>query len=423
VPKFGNLTPPKFLAGGGGKKGGKKEPKGPADTSLRDAHQFDQELRRAQMDILRAQQDLSTSYIERNTIAVQILDAERAAFKATLDYEVAAKEKTSAQAGQLLALYDTKDSLERQRIIAEEQAQAAEDSARLNDLTFELDRDVLQSQQVLAETSKEQREVQLRLLDLFYRQETARLEAVLADERSSDLAKEEARRRLVGLGETRAAATEEVMRGTRSPWEEYAAGIPDTADKMQEALERVRVDGVEALSDSLVGVITGVKSVGDAFKEVANQIIADLLRIYIRKMLVGALGNALGGMGGIFGSSSTSVGHVSGGGTLPPLPGIPGYASGGSFSVLGRGGTDRNVLSLNGLPIAKVSHGERVNVSNDNIGGGGAARVTIVPTPYFDAVVDGRAAKVAAPMAGQAAMVGAAGGSASVMRRQSRMLP
>jgi hypothetical protein len=45
---------------------------------------------------------------------------------------------------------------------------------------------------------------------------------------------------------------------------------------------------------------------------------------------------------------------------------LPGFHMGGGFTVAGRGGVDSNLLSLNGLPIARVSYGERVNISNDN---------------------------------------------------------
>jgi hypothetical protein len=368
------------------------------------------------MDVLRATQDLAVSYIDQNTIAVQILDAERAAYKATLDYEVAAKEKTKAQAGQLLALYDTKDALERQKIVTDEQAQAAEDSAQLDQVSLELDRNRLESELQLAETATEERRLRLLILDHLYRTERARLEAVLADEKATDLAKEEARRRLSAMNETYGNDKEAVMRQTRGPWEEYAKGIPDTADKMQKALERVRVDGVEALSDSLVGVITGVKSVGAAFKEVAAQIIADLLKIYIRKMIVGALSNAIGAIGGMGGLGGPSSNYGAN-----PTTGPVGMARGGSFRVGGLGGTDRNILSVNGIPRARVSGSERIDVSNDN--GGGGMSVQVIPSPYFDVVVDRRAAGVAAPMAVQAAIAGAGGAEYRAGRRARRMIP
>lgn len=53
----------------------------------------------------------------------------------------------------------------------------------------------------------------------------------------------------------------------------------------------------------------------------------------------------------------------------------------------------------------------------------GQQRITIVPSRYFDAVVDQRASGVAAPMAGQAAVMGAAGAEARSFRRARRSIP
>lgn len=48
------------------------------------------------------------------------------------------------------------------------------------------------------------------------------------------------------------------------------------------------------------------------------------------------------------------------------ISGTPGFQSGGSFTIGGRGGIDRNVLSLNNRPIARVSRGEDVNITSRN---------------------------------------------------------
>lgn len=55
--------------------------------------------------------------------------------------------------------------------------------------------------------------------------------------------------------------------------------------------------------------------------------------------------------------------------------GIPGFATGGSFMVQGKRGIDNNLLSLNGKPIARVSHGETVGVGR---GGASPAVVQLV---------------------------------------------
>ena len=54
---------------------------------------------------------------------------------------------------------------------------------------------------------------------------------------------------------------------------------------------------------------------------------------------------------------------------------LPGFATGGSFQVRGMTGVDKNMLSLNGQPIARVSHGETVGVGR---GGGGPSVVQLV---------------------------------------------
>lgn len=294
---------PQFLAGGGG--GGGRKSRGRKDNSaeeaerkrlqaLRDANEFDQDIRRAKIDVLRATQDLATDAVERYTISVQIKDAEKAAHDAELQYQVAAGEITQVQAAQLQAEYDKKDALERQKMIADEQARAYEESQRLDQVSFDLERDRLQSEAQLADTASEQRDIQLRLLDLYYRQERARLQAIIADEQSSEAAKEEARRRMANLNQTYGNDRAGVMAGTRSPLEEYAASLPLDADRMNEALENVAVHGLQHLEDGLVAVAMGTKKLGQAFKEMAQQIIEELIRIAIQKYIIGTIGSVLG---------------------------------------------------------------------------------------------------------------------------------
>lgn len=61
--------------------------------------------------------------------------------------------------------------------------------------------------------------------------------------------------------------------------------------------------------------------------------------------------------------------------------------------------------------------------ANDKIGGMGGGRIQVVPSPYFDLVVDNRATAIVAPAAGRAALAGAAGGMAGVQRSARRRIP
>jgi hypothetical protein len=353
----GGAAIPQFLAPAAKGGGRKRTPRAPKDTSLRDAFQFDQELMRADMDILRAKQSLATDFVERTALSIQMLDLEKKAFERELEYRVASGDINKAQAEQLRLQYDKKDALEREAVLAEDRAQAAEASARLDQVTLELDRNKLESEARLAETAKEQRDVQLRLLDLAYKQERIRLEAIMADEQATYAAKEEARRRLSALSETRANDEAAVIQGTRGPWEEFANAATD-AKKLEEAFQSVAVNGVGALTDGLLDAIEGTKSLGEVFQQVAQEIIRELLRIMIQKMIVQAIGSSIGIPG---------VPGMAGGGTVP----VPGYAQGGAMILGGRGGRDRNLLSMNGLPIARVSRGETLSIQPANSNGMG----------------------------------------------------
>jgi hypothetical protein len=56
-------------------------------------------------------------------------------------------------------------------------------------------------------------------------------------------------------------------------------------------------------------------------------------------------------------------------------------------------------------------------------GSGGGAQVTVVPSAYFDVVVDRRAQRVAAPMVGQGVIAAVGGGEIRQARRQRRAIP
>ncbi|MEL6623681.1 MAG: hypothetical protein AAFQ11_12530, partial [Pseudomonadota bacterium] len=80
--------------------------------------------------------------------------------------------------------------------------------------------------------------------------------------------------------------------------------------------------------------------------------------------LLGAIGSLFGGGGS---SGALPTGGLLGGGDGPVFDfKIPGFANGGSGTLGGLAGIDRNLLSLNGSPIAKVSAGEGLTITPAN---------------------------------------------------------
>lgn len=200
----------------------------------------------------------------------------------------------------------------------------------------------------------------------------------------------------VGMSaETAAAATERL----HSSYLDSAVGRADDIsltgtsaidiDLMSDSFERLAPIGAEAfggLSDrakelqgnihdviehGLKGMMRGFGSLKDIALDVLFAIGDAIIENLVTKM--SQVGGGGGGLGGILGS----IGNALGGLFKKPVAQPIGMASGGSGVFGGLGGTDRNILSFNGSPMAKVSRGENFSVSpaNENQGGGNVINV------------------------------------------------
>jgi hypothetical protein len=109
----------------------------------------------------------------------------------------------------------------------------------------------------------------------------------------------------------------------------------------------------------------------------------------------GILGSVLGALGFVSGGSkagAVAAGASSGAGA-GGAAGIPGWNTGGSGVIKGHPGIDRNLLSLNGNPIARVSSGELLSVERGGARGGRQVvnNYYTLPSEEFWSRVDGRA--------------------------------
>lgn len=382
----------RFLAGGGGRKARADHS---AQDALRDAFQFDQELRRSKIETLRLQQQLATNIEDRTSIGIDILNAEQAAFDAEQRYKVAlfnltkGKEGLSeAQAAQFKLEYDKRDALEREALLQEEEEQRARDFAELDQHDFDRQRELLEARADIAETASERRKIELDLLRITYAQRKQALQNII-DTSKDFKAVEDARRDLELLNKTQPLAEQGVIQRTRGPMEDYLASLPTTAAKLNEAMERLQVEGFEGLIDSVLALSEGTKSATQTFLQTLKAFVLGMARLELQRMLGAQLQSGGANLGGILGAIGSLFGG-GGGGTASSIASAansflssrPGFASGGSFGIRGMGGIDRNILSLNGLPIARVSYGERISIGNDNMprsrsGGRGDTYITV----------------------------------------------
>lgn len=341
-----------------------------AKEKQRRDYQFASEERRGQIDLLRAQQDLTTDYVERTALALRILDAERAQEQAAITQDVRDGEITLAQADIKLATLAKLDALERQKVNAEEQAERADQYARFGTELAELEKAKLEREVASATTENARRAAELRLLDLVLEQERVALQAVI-DSDASENDKAIAGRKRDDLPEKREAQTGDIVANTRGPIEDMLSRIPKSAGKVNEALEAIAASGLNSLTDGITDAIVKGESLGKVFKRIANQIIADLVRIAVQRAIIEPLANALfpGSSGGSGGGATGSGG---GGAILNFLGGMlkGGRASGGPVSrndlyMVGERGPELFVPSVSGKIIA-----------NDNLRRGGGTRAS-----------------------------------------------
>ncbi|WEK00592.1 MAG: hypothetical protein P0Y59_02555 [Candidatus Sphingomonas phytovorans] len=263
----------------------------------------------------------------------------------------ASKDYTEAQKLQLLLALSIKDSLERQLIEQRKNEELARQAFEVAQAQRANARDLLQNELKLAETRETRHDIELRLLDLTYEQEKAALDAVLASTEATEAQKKIAQARLAILGQLKAGDRAAIEREYENPVERYQRELRNYGAGINDELAKVPVNGLQKLEDRLVETRLRLKELGAAFKDVANQIISDLLRIAVRQWITAPLagllfgggggGGAASGGGGIFGSLFGSVlgGLFGGGKSNVPAGGSGTFGGGmnpnGSYSFAG----------------------------------------------------------------------------------------
>lgn len=142
--------------------------------------------------------------------------------------------------------------------------------------------------------------------------------------------------------------------------------VPDMVDEIGQHVRRLQTTMVDPIDRATTSAAqsfqTMAQSVGGALEGLINSV-----RSGDWGGIVGGALDLLGAGLQIFGGGRAGAS----GGLLPSVPGgnfflgggnVPAFASGGSFRIGGLGGIDRNLLSMNGNPIARVSRGEIMDI-------------------------------------------------------------
>lgn len=437
---------PTVASTGGGKKS--RGASGPTPAEIEAKSQ--QELSRLRQEQIQAELTLTTDAEKRADLQSQLLLEEfneRSAQIANDEHFTVAQK--AAQQAALKALYGVsgdgdnmvvggnKNSLSASisRDLSEKLAQQAYE-VQATDLNAK--KDALQGQLNLARTADDRRKIELEILDLEYKLREAKLDQVINSQESSQAEKDLAQMTKDRLGGQRAIDTANAERQTMGPMATYLDSLPKTAGEVNEAFEQIAANGLQNMNDQLAAAAANTLKLKGFAGQLFNQLIADIIRLNMQQAMGGA-GGLLGGLlklgssvlGGAGGSSDIILGGAAnklslpglisgyGGGTFNmdgSVATLPGLATGGKIG--GFPGVDKNVLSINGIPTARVSANERISVepnsANDNSSRGAM---------HFDlrgAVMTQDLLAQMNNMAASAAQRGAVGGHAMTMDRLRR---
>ncbi|MBK6801254.1 MAG: hypothetical protein IPG83_07120 [Novosphingobium sp.] len=358
-------TRPIALAPAGGGSKGTKGGKGTGAAS--GENRFAEEMARLAQEELRARSDLSTNAAERADLAKQMLESERAQRIAQIENETAyTREQKDAQIAAINRLYGKPAQVGKNgEIIAEGRPGLLPQQVN-RDLEFRQNAIALSALEAQQATSRRKSTLrpsgqaqrpQRRALDLQQKIERARLDEAIATEGIAESARAEliAQQKLEKL---------KLARSQRSPGQVYADDLKESADNINEAIESIEVRGLNALNDGITEAIMGTKSLGDVFKGVANQIIADLIRIAVQQAIVRPIAEALFGGG----SSKSSGGGILGlNNIIKTIAAIPGFATGTNNAPRGLA-----VVGERGPELVRFNGGEQV-IPNHAIGNMGVA--------------------------------------------------
>ena len=327
APAVRNVAP----ASAGPKRTGKSDAERAAEEAARRARQalqtqaqVENEIAQYGVERLRSIADLTGSAADRAVAEAAQGLAEREAFERALKLD---EDLTDAQRTELRAARAAADAEKRRAIAIRYRQQLAEEKlARESDQRTGEGELVRARGEARDRTAEQRRATELRLIELQFAEERAQQEAIIASETSTQVEKDIAAAKLARLDELQALAEETARLRNQSPFEAYMRELNRSEAEINEDLERIAVDGLENLNDGITDVITGAKSIGEAFSDIADQIIADLIRIAVQQAIIKPLAELLGGTGagggigggigsfiaGLFGGRA-SGGHVVGG--------------------------------------------------------------------------------------------------------------
>jgi tape measure domain-containing protein len=287
--------------GGGGSKGAAVDIESNDERLLADA-------RRRNIDALNA---LAETSDQRHGNALFMIDLEALEIEKAIKKQLADKKVSEAAATEALSLNENtrleeRKGEERRRAleIEQERADAAAEALAMEQSVAQLTQDTLKNRAAMAKTIRERHALEDAEFAIYQQAAKADFDARQAETRArlknAQTLDDEAERRLAaeasafGQMQSSERARREFDKRQDNPFAKFV----DKAADLQSAFQNVAAEGLGSIENGLVDVMMRTQEMGEMFRNVSKQIIADLMRIAVQKMITAPIANFLGFGGG-----------------------------------------------------------------------------------------------------------------------------
>lgn len=406
-------------------------------ASLREAHAFEQSAARAQSAYLGILSDLADTEAERHHLARERLELDHQTTIAAIQFDAQMRRLETENAVKLGELSSARAEIEgrladeraRQLIDAEQQThdgrlaaldvnerrRLANEQTETTSAILANERDVLTAQRDLADTSADRLRLERRLLDLSFDEERARLRGIMAVNAATTEIHQRARERMEIIDQIQPMAQEALGRQYEGPGQRYMRSLRTEAAELNTAIEEVAVSGVQSLNQALAESASRFINLGGAAGRVLNQILSDLMAVYIRQQLIMPLlgrvgsGSLSGGGAPSFAGTGSIASYTTNFSGLLPGRATGGPVAAGRAYVVGEHGKEVFLPSESGtiIPNHKAfgstpnlmpqgrAFGATPNIGPASGSGGGIAKVQL----HLSGDIDARIMSVAGPVA------------------------
>lgn len=243
---------------------------------------------------LRAQMDLAMSVEERVEYEQRAIEWDR---KGAIADIAADKDYSAEQKERLRLMIEANNEFRLEILERERVRELAKEAADIAQAQHDNAVSALQAQLGLADTEAQRKSLALQIFDTEQAFLRERLQAVITANTINGIQNQQAKlaqMQLDGLNANGAAQRAGVGRQNETTRDRWIRDLNMTRDQMNEALDQVAMNGLDALNAGLVDAMVNFRSLGDVAQSVVRQILAGLMQIAIQQMIIKPLAGALG---------------------------------------------------------------------------------------------------------------------------------